>query len=77
MGYGDSAINFELRAWPGHFQDWARVRSDLAVAVYDAVYAAGMTFPFPQREIRLLHDAEGATAIAPGKAARKTEKVDT
>jgi small-conductance mechanosensitive channel len=77
MGYGDSGINFELRAWPDHFQRWAQVRSDLAVAVYDAVYAAGMTFPFPQREVRLLHDAEDAAAIAPGNTARKTERADT
>jgi small-conductance mechanosensitive channel len=74
MGYGDSAINFELQAWPNHFQHWAQVRSDLAVAIYDAVYAAGLTFPFPQREIRLLHDADGASAIAPGNAASKTER---
>ena len=42
-----------------------------------AVYAAGLTFPFPQREIRLLHDTDGASAIAPGNAASKTERADT
>jgi small-conductance mechanosensitive channel len=57
MGYGDSAINFELRVWPSHFNLWAQVKSDLAAAVYDAVNtAAGMSFPFPQREVRLLRD---------------------
>jgi small-conductance mechanosensitive channel len=30
----------------------------LNTAVYDAVNAAGMSFPFPQREVRLLRDAE-------------------
>lgn len=62
MGYGDSTINFELRAWTDRFDDWPRVRSELAIAVYDAVYAAGMTFAFPQREVRLLHDKEGGSA---------------
>jgi small-conductance mechanosensitive channel len=63
MGYGDSSINFELRTWTAEFDDWPRIRSDLAVAVYDAVRAAGMTFPFPQREVRLLRDTVGgATA---------------
>jgi small-conductance mechanosensitive channel len=56
MGYGDSAINFTLMAWPDHFNHWAQVKSDLAAAVYKAVYAAGMSFPFPQREVRVLHD---------------------
>jgi small-conductance mechanosensitive channel len=54
MGYGDSSINFELRAWTDEFDNWPAVRSELAVALYDAVHAAGMTFPFPQREVRLL-----------------------
>jgi small-conductance mechanosensitive channel len=58
-GYGDSSINFELRVWTDQFDDWAKIRSELAVAVYEAVIAAGMTFPFPQREVRLLKDEEG------------------
>ena len=74
MGYGDSAINFELQAWPDHFKHWAQVRSDLAVAVYDAVYAAGMTFPFPQREVRVLCDAESTTT--PANAASTTRMTD-
>ena len=59
MGFGDSSINFELRAWTDQFDDWPSVRSELASAIYDAVYAAGMTFPFPQREVRLLSETEG------------------
>jgi potassium-dependent mechanosensitive channel len=58
-GFGDSSINFELRAWTDQFDDWPLIRSELAVAVFDAVHAAGMTFPFPQREIRLLRDHKG------------------
>jgi len=55
MSYGDSSINFELRVWTD-FAIWIQVQSELTVAVYDAVYAAGLTFPFPQREVRLLSD---------------------
>jgi potassium efflux system protein len=40
------------------FEDWYQGRSELAVAIFDAVHAAGMSFPFPQREVRLLHDDE-------------------
>ena len=56
LGFGDSSINFELRAWTDHYIDWYKIRSELAVAVFDAVRAAGMSFPFPQREVRLLQD---------------------
>ena len=58
MSYGDSSINFELRAWTDEYLHWRHVLSDLGVAVYDAVLAAGMTFPFPQREVRVLHDSK-------------------
>ena len=65
MAYGDSSINFELRVWPRQFGLSAQVKSDLAAAVYDAVNAAGMSFPFPQREVRLLGDHQvGAAAAA-------------
>jgi potassium efflux system protein len=65
MGYGDSSINFELRAWTDEFRNWRRVRSDLATAVYDAVRAAGMSFPFPQREVRVLSDSKPEEIASP------------
>jgi potassium-dependent mechanosensitive channel len=65
MSYGDSSINFELRAWT-EYTDSGQVRSDLTVAIYDAVYAAGMSFPFPQRELRVLGEPQaGAASAAP------------
>lgn len=55
-GFGDSSINFELRSWTDQFGQWFQIRSELAAAVYDAGYAAGLSFPFPQREVRVLGD---------------------
>jgi potassium-dependent mechanosensitive channel len=65
MGYGDSAINFTLLAWPDHFNHWLQVKSDLTTAVYEAVSAAGMSFPFPQREVRMAHEVEVPQAREP------------
>ena len=65
MGYGDSSINFELRAWTAQFANWAVIRSELASAVYDAVRAAGMSFPFPQREVRILGNQTPQKAAGP------------
>ena len=62
MSYGDSSINFELRAWT-EYSNSQQVHSDLTVAIYDAVYAAGMSFPFPQREVRVLSDHDAASAV--------------
>ena len=56
-GYGDSSINFELRAWTDKFNDWPRIRSDLATAIYHAGYEAGISFPFPQRDVRIINDS--------------------
>ena len=40
MNYADNAINFELRAWTD-FANSGQVHSDLTVAIYEAVNAAG------------------------------------
>ncbi len=65
VGYGDSSIDFELRAWTDQFNNWRVIRSELASGVYDAVYAAGMSFPFPQREVRVLGDPEAKKTGSP------------
>jgi potassium-dependent mechanosensitive channel len=70
MSYGDNAINFELRAWTD-FGNSAQVHSDLTAAIYEAVNAAGMSFPFPQRELRSLSEYDGGSTNPSVKAADK------
>jgi small-conductance mechanosensitive channel len=55
-GFGDSSINFELRAWTDQFEQSSQIHSDLVTAVYEGAQAAGISFPFPQREVRLLQE---------------------
>jgi potassium efflux system protein len=74
VGYGDSSINFELRVWTDQYANWHQIRSDLAVALYDAVYAAEMTFPFPQREVRLLRDPEAGSWAPPATGGPQSPK---
>jgi potassium-dependent mechanosensitive channel len=33
VGFGAAAVSYSLRAWTDHYEDWVKVRSDLAVAV--------------------------------------------
>jgi potassium-dependent mechanosensitive channel len=56
-GYGDSSINFNVRAWTDKLEKFPMIRSELATAIYHACYEAGINFPFPQREVRILSDA--------------------
>jgi small-conductance mechanosensitive channel len=52
MEFGDNSVNFDLRFWikdPENGQ--ANVRSDVYLAVWDALHEAGVEIPFPQRDI--------------------------
>jgi potassium-dependent mechanosensitive channel len=53
IGFGDSALNFELRTWTNRFDQWVAIRSELSVALYEALRTAGIEIPFPQHEVRL------------------------
>jgi small-conductance mechanosensitive channel len=55
--FGESAMSFELRAWTNHIERWTTIQTELAMGVHAALRDAGMTIPFPQREVRLLHEA--------------------
>jgi potassium efflux system protein len=52
-GFGDSSLDFELRAWTESVDALTTVRSDLAVGVQEALAAAGIEVPFPQRDVYL------------------------
>ncbi len=54
IGFGENAINFQLQCWTDEFDDWFRLRSELGAALYDAIRRAGMSFPLPKREVRLV-----------------------
>jgi len=67
VGYGDSAINFELiiciDVWntpPG------RVRSALYFAIFDALGRAGIEIPFPQREVHIRSPLSAGEAAGNG-----------
>ena len=53
LGFGDSALRFELRVWTDRFDRWVQTQSELAVAAYAALCEAAIDIPFPQREVRM------------------------
>jgi len=50
--FGESSLDFELRAWTG-IDHWLKVRSDLLTAVYTAFAEHGIEIPFPQRDLHV------------------------
>ncbi len=52
-GFGDSALNFELRVWTARLEEAELVRSELAVAVHAALAAARIDVAFPQHDIHI------------------------
>lgn len=56
MGLGDSSVNLAVRAWTKTDIFWD-VRSDLLENIKTELEAAGITIPFPQRDVHL-HSTE-------------------
>jgi len=65
MSFGDNGINLELRFWIRDPEDGVNnVRSDLYLEIWDLFQAAGITIPFPQRDLHLRDGwPQGATRI--------------
>ena len=64
LGFGESALNFELRAWTDRVGEWVLIRSELTVAVNAALVGAAIAIPLPQRDIRMRMVGE----VPPGPA---------
>lgn len=69
-GFGESSLDFVLRAWSDEgYETAAAQTSDLAVAVHRALRDAGINVPFPQRDLHLATVSDAARA-ALGPATR-------
>ncbi len=65
VNFGDSSLDFQLRAWfeTDHSTYTHTIHSELAVAVQQALEEAGIGVPFPQRDLHLISMPDNA---APG-----------
>jgi small-conductance mechanosensitive channel len=52
-GYGDSALNFIVRAWTADLSHWMQVRGELLQRVLAALQAAGIEIPYQQIDVNL------------------------
>lgn len=51
LGFGDNGVNLELRLWISNPDLRGEVRTEIYQRVWDEFRAAGITFPFPQRDV--------------------------
>jgi potassium efflux system protein len=61
LGFGESALKFELRFWSAQQDTWFQLQSDVTVAVAKALREADIEIPFPQRD---LHVRSICTSVA-------------
>lgn len=69
-GFGDSSLDFTLRAWSDEgYETAAQQTSELGIAVNRALQEAGITIPFPQRDLHLATISENVgSALQPSPA---------
>ena len=53
MGFGDSSLDFEVRAWTEQFDSFLGIRSAICVRIVERLAEAGLEVPFPQRDLHL------------------------
>jgi len=72
MGFGDSSLDFEIRAYVNETSKRLRVTHELNTAIAKALADAGIEIPFPQRDIHVRSAAglAGLVSAAPAEPKR-------
>ncbi len=64
-GFGDSSVDYVLRFWISDpTKGLTNIRGNVYLALWDAFKDAGISIPFPQREVRVLSGDAGTQQIA-------------
>jgi small-conductance mechanosensitive channel len=62
-GFGDSALNFQLRVWTSrHLRTPQTLKSELYFAIFRRFREEGIEIPFPQHEVRVIQP-DGSTSV--------------
>jgi potassium efflux system protein len=64
VDFGDSSLDFEIRAFVGSFDQRLRVRHELNLAVAAVLAEHGIEIPFPQRDLHI-RSAPGLAGVLP------------
>ena len=55
IGYGDSAINYEIRFWHNNYTNDPQIKADINNQLWYALRRQGLNIPFPIRDVHLTH----------------------
>lgn len=55
IGYGDSAINYEIRFWHTNYTNDPQIKADINNQLWYALRRQGLNIPFPIRDVHLTH----------------------
>lgn len=69
LGFGDSSLDFQIRAW-ADAGDCLRIESELRFAISRALKEAGITIPFPQRDVHVKRTTPEPSEGGAGESAR-------
>jgi potassium efflux system protein len=72
LGFGDSALNFELHFWSARQDTWFQLRSEVVIAVAKALQNAGIEIPFPQQDLHVRSVDASVGAILASEGVRPT-----
>jgi small-conductance mechanosensitive channel len=67
MGFGDSALNFQLRFWTDQFDRYVIIASDVRAAIAARLETEGISIPFPQRDLHVVSVDDGAARALRGE----------
>jgi potassium efflux system protein len=60
--FGESSLDFTLQFWAKSFADSIVLKSEVGLAVHDALVAAGIEIPFPQRDVHIVSKTPAPSA---------------
>jgi len=63
VGFGDSALEFEIRAFVDSLDKRLRVQHEIYAAVERALHEHGIGIPFPQRDLHVRSEPETAGVL--------------
>nr|WP_305067259.1 DUF3772 domain-containing protein [Mangrovivirga halotolerans] len=76
--FGDSSLNFEVRAFIKNYDEVLSVKTDLRFAIFQKLKEEGVTIPFPQRDVNFYPQEKAQhsskeTEITPHKRTKGTK----
>jgi potassium efflux system protein len=73
-GFGDSSLDFEIRVFLRSFEDRVPVRHLLHTEINKTLEAAGISIPFPQRDLNIVSQTLPLEVLSKPQASPKRKK---